>query len=157
MREDQPGPVLLLHGKIIPRRRIAPRGIIYEKRVFLVRVTNRIVNVNGVRGFHHETVTDAVVGLEDHQRASFLLGQRYGATAKAVLYLLAGLKYGKNISDRQTVVGTAVQNNDHVLTNLGDATDNRHDAAINLAARRAREEVQRNIDRRGKQAVTRYR
>src|SRR5210317_2158023 len=146
MREDQPGPVLLLHGKIIPRRRIAPRGIIYEKRVFLVRVTNRIVNVNGIRGFHHETVADAVVGLEDHQRAGFLFRQRYGATAKAVLYALAGLKNGQNVSDRQAVVGTAVQNNNHVLANLGDATDNRYNAAINLATRGLWEEVQRNVD-----------
>jgi hypothetical protein len=29
MCEDQPGPVSLLHDKIIPRRRIAPRGINY--------------------------------------------------------------------------------------------------------------------------------
>ena len=66
MREGQPGPVLLLHDKIIPRRRIAPRGINCEKRVFLVRITNRVVNMDRLCGLHYEAVTDTVVSLEDH-------------------------------------------------------------------------------------------
>ena len=44
-----------------------------------------------------------------------------------------------------------------VLANQGNATDNRDNAAINLATGRAREEVQRNIDGRRNQAVARHR
>ena len=71
------------------------------------------MNMDGLRGFHYEAIADAIVCFEDHQRSRILFGQRYGATAEAVVYRFACLKNGKNISDRQAVVGTAVQNNNH--------------------------------------------
>ena len=38
------------------------------------RVTYRVKNVDRLRGFHYESVADAIINLEYHQRAGFLVG-----------------------------------------------------------------------------------
>ena len=92
-REYQPGATVGLHDKIIPRRRIAPRGIISDESAFLGRVTNDVVNVYCLRGFHDEAVADAIVGLEQHDRAGVFVRQTNCAATKAIIHFFADLEY----------------------------------------------------------------
>ena len=51
------------------------------------RVTNGVMNMDRLRGFHYEAVANAVVNLEHHQRAGFFVGQSHLAAAETILHL----------------------------------------------------------------------
>ena len=90
--EYQPGAVMRVHHKIIPRRRIAPRGINCEEWVLLARVTNRVVNVNRLRGVNHEAIADPIECLEDHDGAGLLFRKSDLTATKAIVDLFASLE-----------------------------------------------------------------
>ena len=96
------------------------------------RVSDGVQQVKRLRGFHYESVADAIIGLENHHRAGFLVRQPDGAALDAVFDDLAGLEDREHIANRQAVVGAAIDDDNLVLADLGNATDDRDDAPFNL-------------------------
>ena len=83
-------------------KKTAPSGAVYRQDCEFVSgwVTNRIVNVNRVRGFHDQTIANAVIGFENHDGTGLFVRQRNLAAANTVFYDSAGLKNREHVTDR---------------------------------------------------------
>ena len=74
--------------------------------------------MNCLRRFHHESIADFAVRLEDHDRAGVLFRQPYIAARDIVANDLASPESCQHITNRKSVIRAAIDNNNLVLTDL---------------------------------------
>ncbi len=104
-------------------------------------ISDFVMNMNRLCGFHDKGITNVAIHLEDHDSTGRFIREPDTTALDLIGDLLAGLEHRQDVTNGQAVARSAINDDDLVLTDLRDTVHDRNNAAVDSSGRCLRKEI----------------